>query len=166
MQNETCHVSCHRTLQLRPRVPCSYLPATVDISLVIVPEDGTFDFTACLPATVQQVRVHNKVVVRLQCRPEIVLSEAGVGGAALQAARAVAMATAPRPSPQFPLRVTFFLQKSKGNSYHSLRQPNAAPSVCLPSSCCTDDRCVACAGPFPTLPVALAEAASSAKAKV
>lgn len=88
-----------------------YLPATVDIIVLeVVPADGALDFAPRLPAAVEQVGVHDEVVVCLQGRPEIVLAEAGVGGAALQAARAVAVPAAPRPSPQFALCVTFLLQ--------------------------------------------------------
>lgn len=71
------------------------LPATVDIILEVIAKDGALDLTACLPTAVEQVGVHDEVVVRLQGRPEIVLAEPSVCGAALQTARAMTVPTAP-----------------------------------------------------------------------
>uniref|UniRef100_A0A8D8ISZ0 (northern house mosquito) hypothetical protein n=1 Tax=Culex pipiens TaxID=7175 RepID=A0A8D8ISZ0_CULPI len=67
------------------------------------------NLTARLPTTIQQVRVHDKVVVRLQRRPKVVLPNSG-RRAALQAARAVTVATSPRSPPQLSLRVALFLK--------------------------------------------------------
>lgn len=66
------------------------------------PHNGPFDFASRFPTAVEQVRVHDKIVVGLQCRPEVVLADAG-RDAALQAAGAMAVPAAPRPAPQFAL---------------------------------------------------------------
>lgn len=68
-----------------------------------------FQFTASLSAAIQQVRVHDIVVVRLQGRPEIVFA-GEMGRIALKAARALTLIAAPGIAPDITFRIAFLLQ--------------------------------------------------------
>lgn len=92
-------------LALRPAVRCTTSSAR-----------ALQQFAARLAAAVQQIGVHNVIVVGLQGRPKVVLAMAGqyTGhcGRTVDAARTVrTVRAAPRVAPQVPIGVALFLQQ-------------------------------------------------------
>lgn len=68
-----------------------------------------FQFAAGFFATIQKVRVHDVVVVGLQCCPKIIFAS-GVRVVALQAARTLALIASPRIAPHVALGIALFLE--------------------------------------------------------
>lgn len=83
--------------------------------LIVVRMVGFFavtvlQFTTGLTTSVQQLCVHDIIVVRLQCQPEIIFTDVIRGEVALQAARAfLTVIAAPGISPYVTFRISFFL---------------------------------------------------------